>query len=428
MENHGINSTYNCGGNCTYITQLANTYGLAKSYSALTHPSMANYIALTSGGFYGTSDDVRDGSVNATNIVDSLEANGLTWKAYMESYHGGCSGYGSNYSGDHNPFIKYTDIYNNPARCANIVNAGSDAGNSSSVFLNDLSSDSSPNYMWLTPNLCHDMHECSISIGNTYLANLVPKILDSYIFMTQKAALFITFDEGCCTFPKDYVTTIWAGPTTKQGYKSIALYNHYSLLSTIENFWDLPSLTSNDTTAAPMTEFFTTTTPPGLSLYSSGPITVVHGGSVYNTVTIQSSNSSQARSTRITCLNGLPLGSTCSFNPGSGFSCTSSCSSSLKISTSPSTPAGSYTISVTGNNGAWNSTRFILTVLKPPSQLTGDVNGDCRVNILDLARVAGVFGSTLGPGIDAYADLNLDSRINISDLVLVAANLGNACS
>src|SRR5713101_284506 len=94
MENHGINATYNCGGNCAYITLLANTYGLAENYSALTHPSMANYIAMTSGGQYGTSDVTPPGSVNATNVVDRLEAAGLTWKAYMESYHGGCSDYG----------------------------------------------------------------------------------------------------------------------------------------------------------------------------------------------------------------------------------------------------------------------------------------------------------------------------------------------
>src|SRR5213594_4343374 len=107
MEHHGINTTYNCGGNCSYITQLANTYGLAESYTALTHPSMANYIALTSGGLYGTKDQVPPGSVNATNIVDSLKDQGLTWKAYMESYHGGCSDYGSNYSGEQNPFVRY---------------------------------------------------------------------------------------------------------------------------------------------------------------------------------------------------------------------------------------------------------------------------------------------------------------------------------
>src|SRR6266571_4042619 len=248
MENHGINDTYNSGGNCSYTTQLANTYGLAEGYSALTHPSMDNYIALTSGSLVSlTNATLPPGSVKAVNIVDSLEASGLTWKAYMEDYHGGCSDNGSQlYADDHNPFVKYADIYDSMARCSRIVNAGSDAGNSSSVFLTDLASPSAPNYMWLTPNLCHDMHSCSVPTGNSYLADLVPKILDSYIFTTQKAALFITFDEGCCDFPKDYVTTIWAGPVAKQEYKSTLFYDHYSYLRTVENNWGLPALTVND--------------------------------------------------------------------------------------------------------------------------------------------------------------------------------------
>ncbi len=265
MENHGINETYNCGGNCSYTTQLANTYGLAEGYSALTHPSMGNYIALTSGSLVSlTNATLPPGSVKAVNIVDSLEASGLTWKAYMEDYQGGCSDNGSQlYADDHNPFVKYADIYNSMARCSRIVNAGSDAGNSSSVFLTDLASPSAPNYMWLSPNLCHDMHSCSVPTGNSYLADLVPKILDSYIFTTQKAALFITFDEGCCDFPKDYVTTIWAGPVAKQEYKSTLFYDHYSYLRTVENNWGLPALTVNDADATSMNEFFASnTTPP----------------------------------------------------------------------------------------------------------------------------------------------------------------------
>ena len=263
MENHGINATYNCAANCTYITRLANTYGLAESYSALTHPSMANYIAMTSGGQYGTQSVQPPGSVNATNVVDRLEDAGLTWKAYMESYHGGCSDYGSKYDDNHNPFVKYADIYNNPARCAKIVNTGNDAGNAStSLFLSDLSSPTAPNYMWLTPNVCHDMHDCPLVDGDNYLANLVPQILSSYIFTNKRAALFITFDEGCCTFPRDYVTSIWAGPVANQGYKSTVFYDHYSYLRTLEDNWGLPYLTVNDTIATPMTEFFGALTVP----------------------------------------------------------------------------------------------------------------------------------------------------------------------
>src|SRR5881296_575172 len=276
MENKGINDTYNCGGSCLYITGLANAYGVAESYSALTHPSMANYIGMTSGGQYGTQSIQPPGSVNATNIVDSLEASGLSWRAYMESYHGDCSDYGSAYDDNHNPFVKYADIYNNPARCARIVNTGNDAGNAStSVFLRDLSSPTAPNYIWLTPNIFHDMHNSTVLDGDNYLANLVPRILSSYIFTNRRAALFVTFDEGCCAFPRDFVTSIWAGPVVNQGYKSTTFYDHYSYLRTIEDNWNLPTLTVNDTGATPMTEFFgplTITPQPQPLIYGWGGI------------------------------------------------------------------------------------------------------------------------------------------------------------
>ncbi len=426
MENKGINASYNCGGNCTYITQLANTYGLAESYSALTHPSMGNYIALTSGAIYGSNNTLPSGSLNVANIMDSLEATGRTWKAYIESYHGGCSDFGSSYSDDHNPFIKYADIYNNPARCAKIVNAGNDAGNSTSPLLTDLASQTAPNYMWLTPNLCHDMHDCPVSTGDSYLANLVPKILNSYTFTTQNAALFITFDEGCCAFPKDYVTSIWAGPVVKQGYKSALYYDHYSLLSTIESFWDLPSLTTNDGNAPPMTEFFAPLVP--FSLFNSGPTGVVQGGSAYNTMTALFSSLPQSTlGMSFACDSGLPSNSSCAFNPPSSYSCGLVCFSTLRIGTSPFTPAGSYTINITATYGVeTNETQLTLNVLTP-LQLGGDVNGDCIVNIFDLTRVAGVLGNTIRPGVNPRTDLNLDGRVTIIDLVIVASNIGKAC-
>ncbi len=432
MENKGINASYNCGGNCTYITQLATTYGLAEGYSALTHPSMHNYIALTSGGLYATSlygnnDTLPSASLNVTNIVDRLEAAGRTWKAYIESYHGGCSDYGSNYSDDHNPFIKYADIYNNPTRCAKIVNAGGDAGNSTtSPLLSDLASQSAPNYMWLTPNLCHDMHDCSVSVGDSYLANLIPRILNSYTFTNQNAALFLTFDEGCCTFPRDYVTTIWAGPVVKQAYKSVQFYDHYSLLSTIESFWNLPSLTGNDQNATRMTEFFAPAVP--FSLSNSGSLGVVQGGIAYNTMTAAFSSSPQSTlPMRFTCGSGLPLNSSCSFSSPSGKLCGVLCLSTLKISTSPATPAGTYTINVTASYGVeTNATQFTLNVLSSP-RLLGDVNGDCDVNIFDLGTVSKVLGNQIQPGIAPRTDVDLDGRVTIKDLILVGSNIGKTC-
>ncbi len=255
MENHGIGAI--TPDAAPYMTQLATNYGLATHYTALTHPSMANYIALTSGDTYGTDDGQGVGTVNAVNIIDRLDATGKTWKVYQESYDGGCSDSGSNYSVNHNPFVKYVDVANNPTRCAKIVNTGDNAGAAGSVFLNDLASASPPNYMWLTPNRCNDMHDCDVPTGNSYLAQLVPQILNSNTFQTKKAALFITFDEGDNSYPNDYVWTIWAGPVAKTHYQSSAQYDHYSALKTIETAWGLQPFTTKDGGAADMSGFFT---------------------------------------------------------------------------------------------------------------------------------------------------------------------------
>jgi PKD repeat protein len=111
--------------------------------------------------------------------------------------------------------------------------------------------------MWLTPNLCNDMHDCSVATGDNYLSQVVPKILRSNIFQTRKAALMITFDEGTGTASPDYVYTVWAGPVVKKSYQSSFAYNHYSVPRTIESAWGFPALTSNDAGASAMTEFFT---------------------------------------------------------------------------------------------------------------------------------------------------------------------------
>jgi hypothetical protein len=96
------------------------------------------------------------------------------------------------------------------------------------------------------------MHSCPIATGDAYLASLVPKILNSPVFRTQRAALFVTFDEGY----GQPIYTVWAGPVAKAAYTSSIAYDHYSLLATIEANWNLAPLTANDRNAASMAEFF----------------------------------------------------------------------------------------------------------------------------------------------------------------------------
>lgn len=167
------------------------------------------------------------------------------------------------YAARHDPFVYFDNIVNSTARCSRIVPANSSGkGGPDDLFLSDLASPSTAsNFMWLTPNLCNDLHDCPTSTGDTYLSQIVPNILNSTLFTHQKAALFITFDEGNGYCPlngssQDCVYTVWAGPVVKTNFQSANHYNHYSFLKTLETNWKLPSLTSNDGNATPMTEFF----------------------------------------------------------------------------------------------------------------------------------------------------------------------------
>jgi len=266
MENHNLcDILTSCGGAASYLSGFASSYGLAtQDLYCSVHPSLPNYLCLSGASDFGCqgydgdpqSNSCTNQAWNATNLVDHLETNGLTWKAYMEDMPSNC--YATN-SGDyavrHNPFVYYGDIRNDATRCARVVPAGPSAG-SDATLLSDLGSTSTAsNYMWLTPNIRNDMHSSSISKGDTYMSVLVPQILDSAVFKTTKAALYVTFDEGTSTNPSP-IYTVWAGPVAKTGYSSSFGYNHFSFLATVEANWNLTNLTANDRDAPNMTEFF----------------------------------------------------------------------------------------------------------------------------------------------------------------------------
>ncbi|TMK44348.1 MAG: hypothetical protein E6G66_14185, partial [Actinobacteria bacterium] len=114
-----------------------------------------------------------------------------------------------------------------------------------------------PNYAFITPNLCDDTHDCAVATGDQWLSQSVPAILQSPAFTQQKSALFITYDEdenGANQVLTLVITN--SAVNVPAGYRSGVAYNHYSLLKTVEWAWGLPPLTANDAAAAPMADFF----------------------------------------------------------------------------------------------------------------------------------------------------------------------------
>ena len=236
-------------GNSTapYINHLLKSSALAGSYYAVAHPSLPNYIALTSGTTAGITNDCNPPGggcqANVANVADSIEQSGRSWKEYAESMPDACSARNSGeYAVKHNPFLYYPDIANVPARCTSHI-----------VPFSQLSRDLSaqpPDYSFVTPNLCHDMHDCSVATGDTWLSQQVPSILGSSAFTDQRSLLIIVWDEGN-TFD-NRVAAIFTGSVARPGYTSSNHYTHYSLLHTMEGLWGLPPLTQNDRSAPTM--------------------------------------------------------------------------------------------------------------------------------------------------------------------------------
>jgi hypothetical protein len=251
-----------------YLNALATQYGLATQFYAITHPSLPNYFALTGGDLFGVITDCDPYKATCTqdkpNLADAIEQSGRTWVAYFESMPAPCgTTQAFPYTMHYNPFVYYTDIVTNQQRCQAHVLPYNQA-----QFFASLSVGQVPNFVWLAPNLRHDMHEgySTIAQGDQWLATTVAKIIASPAFQ-ENSLLLITFDEGTDTGTPDtagccgakagggHIATLVISPLAIKGYQSTIPENQYNLLSTIETAWGLPLL-GRTKTAKPMMEFF----------------------------------------------------------------------------------------------------------------------------------------------------------------------------
>jgi phosphatidylinositol-3-phosphatase len=223
-----------------FINGLARRYALARGMYAATHPSLPNYLALTGGSTFGIDSDCTGCNINAgSNLPTQLSAARLSWKAYMEDLPHPCfTGAGAGgYAKKHDPFIYYDDVRDSPRLCARIVPLTQLASDERSSRL--------PAFIWITPNLCHDMHDCAVSTGDRFLSSLVPPLLRA---LGPGGLVFLTWDEGssnagCCRLASGgHVATIVAGPGARRSSQLATPTDHYSLLQTIEDILGLRRL------------------------------------------------------------------------------------------------------------------------------------------------------------------------------------------
>jgi phosphatidylinositol-3-phosphatase len=222
-----------------YINGLARQYALARRTYAVSHPSLPNYLALTGGSTFGISSDCTDCTVHGTSLVDQLERAGMSWRAYMEGLPRPCftGASAGDYAKKHDPFVYFVPVARAPSRCDRVVPFDRLATDERNATL--------PQFVWITPNLCHDMHDCSVSTGDRFLSAVVPPLLQA---LGPRGLLFLTWDEGssdsgCCRLAAGgHVVTIVAGPEARPGAVLNVPTDHYSVLQTIEDVLGLPRL------------------------------------------------------------------------------------------------------------------------------------------------------------------------------------------
>lgn len=268
MENQG----YTAASTQPYAATLMKQYAYADTLAS-AHPSLPNYLALTSGQTLA-AHDYPGVTYDAPNVVDQLEAAGISWGAYAEDlpsvgYLGGDSGL---YSQHHFPLVYYNDIRDNSARTAHLQPL--------SVLTPLLQGPASgvSDYTWITPNLIDDGHNSGAAGGDQWLSTFVPQILASPAWQ-QGGTLIITWDEGEgaeYSPAGGHVLTLVVSPHT-QGLGDLgSSYTAYGLLRSLEQAWNLPYL-GQATTATAIPQMVSALTPQTVGCSAAAPLGAVFG-------------------------------------------------------------------------------------------------------------------------------------------------------
>jgi phospholipase C len=224
------------------------------------HPSLPNYLWLEAGQNFGILDDNNPSSDHQSttqHFARQLENAGLSWKAYEEDISGSdcpLTDIGA-YAVRHNPFVYFDDMTNaestTSAYCIAHVRPYAE-------LKGDLQQNQVARYNFITPNVCHDMHDCSVGAGDSWLATEVPKIIASPAY--QHAVLFVTFDES--ETADGPIGMIAVSPFAKPGYSNTIRYTHSSTLRTLQEIFGVTPLLGDAQNASDLSDLFAQSQPP----------------------------------------------------------------------------------------------------------------------------------------------------------------------
>jgi len=264
-ENHGYSSII---GNSAmpYLNSLAAKNALATQYYANTHPSIGNYLMMTTGQII-TNNDGYSSTISADNMVRHLLTAGKTWKSYAEGlpsvgYTGGDTG---SYVRHHNPFSYFSDVRNSSVEKLNLVPF--------TQFASDLNNNRLPDFSFVVPNLNNDGHNGTLGQADSWLQTHIAPLLSNPAFQ-QDGILIIVFDEALtsdATHGGGHVAAVMVGPGVKKGFKSTALYQHQNLLRTVMDALGVNSYPGAAATAKDMADLFAGSSPAPTPTPTPGP-------------------------------------------------------------------------------------------------------------------------------------------------------------
>jgi len=230
---------------------------------AVTHPSLPNYVAITSGGIHGQdTDTVEAGQIHATSLWDQLTAAGISWDVFQDAMPIACdtqhryedpAGTNGLYVIHHNPGVIYASVYASIKKCLRVVP------------LSELRTSALPAVSFVTPNECDNFHGVfprtaarfgykHCIIGTAALKRRSDSWLAAHVtaWTAAGADVLITWDEGADK-PLDpgNPLLVAVGAKVRPGVVSTGSYNHYSLLRTLEDSFSLPHL-AHATTVKPL--------------------------------------------------------------------------------------------------------------------------------------------------------------------------------
>jgi hypothetical protein len=300
MENTDYMQVIGDTHDAPFINTLASQGTLLTNYSGVYHPSDENYLAVAGGAtFVQGAIYYPNIHVSAQHIGDEIETSGKTWKAYEQGMGTPCNtknNVDSYYEPDDAPFINFTDIASNTARCqAHLFDT--------TQLTTDLQSTATtPNFAWIAADDYYDGEAsgngsaASVQVQDHWLQQTLQPIFNSPAWTAQRSLLILTWDESS-SYSANHVGTILVGSQglVRVGAVSDTSYNHYGTGRTIENALGLAPLTANDRYALPLNDAFAESAPPQSPSLTTPTPTVAKGTNIvfsYATpaVTLSSSN------------------------------------------------------------------------------------------------------------------------------------------